>query len=117
MIKLKKKESTEGGTPVESYKERVRFEPGLASTAPHTLASKTPGHLRFGHIACYCRAKPCINQSLPLQHVAPLSALAKEEDATTTSVSIQSVLKEQAELLCSELQGCLAQVGSFLAHA
>jgi hypothetical protein len=112
MIKLKKR-SQQREEPLLNFIERVRFEPRLVSTVPYALASKTPGHLRFGHIALYCRAKPCINQSLPLQHVAPPSAVTKEEDATTTSVSVQSVLAERPNYFALSCKVALHGFGAF----
>jgi hypothetical protein len=75
--------------------------------------------LHFGHIACFCRVKNNFNQTLPLQHVVSPSPSPSShvKETSPTDVSLQSVLAEQAELLCAELQGFLARVGSFLARA
>jgi hypothetical protein len=55
--------------------------------------------LRFGHIARYCLAKPRIDQSSTLLPDVPPAELAEEEEATPTSVSVDSTLAEQVELL------------------
>jgi hypothetical protein len=61
----KKNESTEKGTLLNFIKGEVRFEPGLASTASHALASKTPGRSIQCHLQslCLCNSANKRNES------------------------------------------------------